>query len=162
MEELDISTIKDQYALHVKLFNNVMVDIKDEEGNRRISETTNSYTWIAGHILDIQYNLAALLGLVLENPYADQFSFGKPFDPNATYPPLDQMRTDWNTLAPQITTALDQASDAHLSATAPFTIPFGDQSIKGVLGFQMHHLAYEIGQLGLYRRFLEKAAMSYQ
>ena len=159
---MDIITIKNQYILQASLFDNVTQDISDEEAARRISEQTNSFAWIAGHTLDIQYNLAALLGVAQENPYAEQFSFGKPFDPDATYPSLDQMRSDWQALTPKITEAFDQLSAEQLAAAPPLEIPFPDQSIKGLLGFQMHHLGYELGQMALYRRFLGKEAMSYE
>lgn len=161
-DKMDISTIQNQYTLNVRLFNNVMKDIDDGDANQRMNTNTNSLCWIAGHSLDIQYNLAMLLGLTASNPYAEQFAFGVKFDPNGNYPSIEQMRTDWNQLAPQIQEALSGLAPAQLSAAAPFPIPYPEQSIKGLLAFQMHHLAYEIGQLGLYRRFLGKAAMSYQ
>lgn len=158
----DISTIKNQYILQAGLFDKVTKDISDEEAHRRISDNTNSLIWIAGHILDIQYNLAALLGITTENPYAEQFSFGKPFDADATYPSLGTMQSDWDALTPKIAQALDQLTEEQLAAEPPFAIPFPEQSIRGLLGFQMHHLAYEIGQMALYRKFLGKEAMSYQ
>ena len=158
----DNATLVHLYQLHSRLFNNVLDGITDEEAGRRISDSTNNVSWIAGHTLDIQYNLAALLGLETTNPYAGQFAFGKPFEPEADYPSLDQMRADWNTLVPRITEALGQLDAATLDAPAPFPLPYGRQTMRGVFEFQLHHLAYEIGQLGLYRRFLGKPAMSYQ
>ena len=156
------TTLTNQYALHARLFNNVLNDISDAEAGQQMSDSTNSMTWIAGHTLDIQYNLAMLLGLESSNPYADQFAFGKPFEPGADYPGLDRMRSDWNALAPRITEALGQLDAATLNAPAPFPLPYGLQTMRGLYEFQMHHLAYEIGQLGLYRRFLGKPALSYQ
>lgn len=158
----DIATIKNQYILQAGLFEKVILNISDEEANQQMSENTNSLAWIAGHTLDIQYNLAALLGVTTENPYAEQFGFGKPFDPKADYPSLGTMQADWDALTPKITQALDEMTEAQLSAEPPFPIPFPEQSIRGLLGFQMHHLGYEIGQMALYRKFLGKQAMSYQ
>lgn len=162
VESPDISTIKNQYILQAGLFDKVTRDISDEEANQRISEQTNSLIWIASHTLDIQYNLAALLGIGTENPYTEQFAFDQPFVADADYPSLGNMQTDWNALTPKIIQALDQLSEEQLAAEPPFPIPFPEQSIRGLLGFQMHHLAYEIGQMALYRKFLGKEAMSYQ
>lgn len=162
VESPDATMIKNQYILQAGLFDKVTKDISDEEANQRINEQTNSLIWIAGHTLDIQYNLAALLGIQTENPYAEQFAFGQPFDPEVDYPSLSKMQADWNALTPKITQALDQLTQEQLAADSPFPIPFPEQSVRGLLGFQMHHLGYEIGQMGLYRRFLDKAAMSYQ
>lgn len=158
----EITTIKNQYALQAKLFKNVTEGISDVEADKRISQTTNSLKWIAGHTLDLQYNLAAIVGIKIENPYAAQFAFGKKFDAKAKYPSLEKMRKDWNALTPQISEALNKLTAEQLNAKPPFAIPFPEQSIKGLLGFQMHHLGYEIGQMGLYRKFLGKTAMSYQ
>jgi len=161
-EIMDISTIKNQYLRQSKLFNNVLQDIKDEEANRRISEKVNSLKWIAGHTLDIQYNLAALTGITAENPYAENFAFGKKFDANAAYPSLSKMISDFNGLTSNISAALDKMTTQQLNSDPPFPIPFPEQSIRGLLAFQMHHLGYEIGQMGLYRKYLGKPAMSYQ
>lgn len=62
----------------------------------------------------------------------------------------------------KISQGLDQLTAKQLQADSPFPIPFPEQSIRGLWGFQMHHLGYEIGQMALYRRFLGKEAMSYQ
>jgi|GEM_PF-291480 len=160
--QMNIIDIQNQYILQAQLFQNVVADISDEEADQRISENTNSFKWIVGHSLDIQYNLAMMLGIRAENPYADSFGFGKPFDPEAKYPSLASMLADWNALSPQIIKAMEDLSTEALQSELPFPIPFPEQNLKGFLAFQMHHLGYEIGQLGLYRRFLAKEAMSYQ
>lgn len=155
------ASLHNQYDFHARLFGNALAGISDAEANRRISDHTNSLTWIAGHTLDIQYNLAALTGVAAENPYAEQFAFGSTFDPEADYPSLAKMLADWNTLSPQISAALEKMTDEQLTAAAPFPLPYPEQTIRGLLEFQMHHLAYELGQMGLYRKFLGKEAFSY-
>jgi hypothetical protein len=72
------------------------------------------------------------------------------------------MKADWNDLIPQISEGLERLTVEQLQGDPPFAIPFPEQSIRGLLGFQMHHLGYEIGQMALYRRFLNKEAISYQ
>lgn len=158
---MDVKVIKDQFALNNKTFNNVLANISDKEANRRIAGT-NSVKWIAGHTVDTGYNLAAILGITSENPYAADFGFGKPFDPNADYPTLKKMLSDWNALSPKIEAAISKLTQDQLNADSPFPLPYNEQSIRGLLSFQMHHISYEVGQLGLYRRFLGKKPMSYQ
>ena len=157
----DLSSIQTQYALHARLFDNALDGITDREAARRMSGTTNSFAWIAGHMLWIQHNLAMLTGVATENPYAEQFAFGAQFDPDADYPSLSAMRADWNRLAPLISAALAQMPPEVLASEAPFPLPVDDPSIRGYFAFEQHHLAYEFGQLGLYRRFLGKPALSY-
>lgn len=159
--KLDVKVLKDQFALNSKTFNNVLVNISEKEANQRIAGT-NSVKWIAGHTVDIGYNLAAMLGIESENPYAADFGFGKPFDPNANYPSLEKMLKDWNTLSPKIEAAIGKLTQNQLNADSPFPLPYNEQSIRGLMSFQMHHISYEVGQLGLYRKFLGKKVMSYQ
>lgn len=158
---MDVKILKDQFALNSKTFNNALTNISDQEANQRIAGT-NSVKWIAGHTVDIGYNLAALLDLASENPYAADFGFGKPFDPYADYPSLEKMLSDWNNLTPKIEAAIGKLTKEQLNADSPFPLPYNEQSIRGLLSFQMHHISYEVGQLGLYRKFLGKEAMSYQ
>ncbi|WP_299216102.1 DinB family protein [uncultured Aquimarina sp.] len=157
----DVQVLKAQYDLQVNLFSKNLKDISDTEADKRINNS-NSLAWIAGHTVDIQYNLAMLLGQATENPYAGQFGFGKPFDEEAEYPSLSQMQRDLDVLIPKISEALSSLTEEQLDAKAPFPIPFPEQTMRGLYAFQMHHLGYELGQIGLYRKFLGKSAFSYQ
>ena len=96
------------------------------------------------------------------NPYDEQFAFGKKFDPNTSYPSLAKMKADWDALTPKISKSLENLTEEQLNGESPFPIPFAEQTIRGVYAFQMHHLGYELGQMGLYRKFLEKSSFSYQ
>lgn len=155
------ASVTNLYLLNTRLFDNVTGDVTDAEAARRIGEQVNSFAWIAGHALWVQYSLAGLLGLADDNPYAEHFGTGAAFDPSADAPSLSRMRADFDALAPRILAALEALTPDRLDAAAPFPLPVRDQSLRGLLDFQMHHLAYHTGQLGLYRRFLGKAAMSY-
>ena len=75
---------------------------------------------------------------------------------------MESLLSDWNDLAPKVQSTLANLEEEQLNSALPFPIPFAEQNLKGFLAFQMHHLGYEIGQLGLYRKFLGKEAMSYQ
>lgn len=157
----DIQVLKAQYEMQANLFDKNLEGITDEEADKRINNA-NSLAWIAGHTVDIQYNLAMLLGQETENPYAEQFGFGKPFDPKADYPELSKMKADWNALMPKISEAISNLTEEQLNTESPFPIPFSEQTMRGLYAFQMHHLGYELGQIGLYRKFLGKSAFSYQ
>ncbi|MEO0341789.1 MAG: DinB family protein, partial [Bacteroidota bacterium] len=126
-------------------------DITDEEAQKRINKA-NSLEWIVGHTLDLHYNLAILLGVSKTNPYAEQFAYGKPFDPNAEYSSLSTMLEEWQILQPQVAKAFTQLTKEALSGDAPFPNPYPEQSFRGLVIFQMHHLGYELGQIGLYRK----------
>ncbi len=158
---MDRQVLKSQYDLHAGLFSKNLDGITDTEANKRINNA-NSLTWIVGHTLDIQYNLSMLLGVETQNPYAEQFAFGKKFDPKAQYPSLSKMKSDWDALSPKISEAFGKLTQEQLDTKAPFPIPFPEQTMRGLYAFQMHHLGYEFGQIGLYRKFLGKSSFSYQ
>ncbi len=158
---MDLQVLKAQYDLHAALFSKNLDDISDAEASRRINNA-NSLAWIVGHTVDIQYNLAMLLGLETQNPYADQFAYGKKFDSKAKYSSLSKMKSDWDALSPKISEAIGKLTEEQLNAKAPFPIPFPEQTMRGLYAFQMHHLGYEFGQIGLYRKFLGKSPFSYQ
>ncbi len=158
---LDAKTLKLQYDLHANTFSKNLSDISDAEASKRINNA-NSLAWIVGHTLDLQYNMAMLTGQATENPYAEQFGFGKPFDAKAKYPSLSTMTKDWEALSPKISEALGKMSEEQLNGKAPFPLPIAEQTMRGLFAFQMHHLGYEFGQIGLYRKYLGKSAFSYQ
>lgn len=158
---LDAKTLKLQYDLHANTFSKNLSDISDSEANQRINNS-NSLAWIVGHTLDLQYNLAMLTGQATENPYAEQFGFGKPFDAKAKYPSLSKMTKDWEALSPKISEVLGKMTEEQLNGKAPFPLPIAEQTMRGLFAFQMHHLGYEFGQIGLYRKFLGKSGFSYQ
>ncbi len=158
---LDAKTLKLQYDVHANTFSKNLLDISDAEANKRINNA-NSLAWIVGHTLDLQYNLAMLTGQATENPYAEQFGFGKPFDEKAKYPSLSTMVQDWDTLSPKISEALGKMTEEQLNGKAPFPLPIAEQTMRGLFAFQMHHLGYEFGQIGLYRKYLGKSGFSYQ
>ena len=156
----ELADVGELYALHARLFDAVTDDVSDAEAARSVGDA-NSFAWIAGHMLWSQHHVAAVLGVSGDNPYAAQFGPGRPFDPDADYPTLAQMRRDWNALVPTVEAAMGRLTDRQLAARPPFNLPIGDQSLRGYLVFEQHHLAYEIGQLGLYRRILGKPALRY-
>ena len=148
------------YTFQASLFSKNLEGISDADAKKRINNA-NSLEWIAGHTLDIQYNLAIMLGVTDKNPYAEQFAYGKPFDPKVDYPALSEMIKDWNIMQPKVTEAFKSLTKERLAGEAPFPIPYPEQSFRGLVIFQMHHLGYELGQIGLYRKFLEKSSFTY-
>ncbi|MEM1282764.1 MAG: DinB family protein [Chlamydiota bacterium] len=162
VDNLDVKVLKGQYDLNTKLFNNALVNISESEANQQFNGTANNVKRIAGHALFLNYSLANLLTVESQNPYDAQFGIGKPFDPNAAYPTLEKIISDWNALSPKVGAALEEMTKDQLDSDSPFPIPYSEQTIRGIISFQMHHLGYHIGQIGIYRKFLSKEPMSYQ
>src|SRR5260221_11677958 len=64
-----IQTISKQFALHTKLFNNVLADIDDNKGSERVNDHVNHLQWIAGHLANIRYSFTSMFGLNMPFPY---------------------------------------------------------------------------------------------
>jgi hypothetical protein len=158
-----------QYDLHNLLYNNVIADVSDEEANRCIADPMNSIKWLAGHLLWAQGNLANIGGTKVSMPWRDHFHTkegGSPEDfnaPKSELPTLEQIKNKWNEDAPVIRKGLENLPEAALDSVIAIPhpiLPF-DNTLAGLWAFINHHQAYTIGQIGILRRGLGKAAMKY-
>lgn len=150
-----------QFNLQTKLFNNVTAGISDAESIKLMSENANHVAWLTGHLVSTRYMLAGVLGLKETEPFPELFAQGKGMDKNAKYPGMANLTKDWASVSEKVAKALSSVTEENLNAKAPFPLPTGD-TMGDFFSFLMHHEAYTIGQVGIYRRFLGKEAMSYK
>lgn len=155
-----MSTIKQQFDLHTRLFNNVLEDISDGETNTQANEHVNHLKWLAGHLTAARYGFKDLAGLETEDPFGELFAHGKSIDPNQAYPSIEQIRNNFNGISGQISEVLGKLPAEALAAQAP-NVPISGGKMSDFLDFLMHHEAYHLGQMGLLRKFLGKGAMHY-
>jgi len=158
-----------QYDLHNVLYNTVIADISDEESNKCLVDPMNSVKWLAGHLLWANANLANIGGAKIEVKWRDHFHTkqgGGPEDfnaPKSELPTLEQIKTKWNEDAAVIREGLESLPEEALNSviSVPHPIAPFDNSLAGLWAFINHHQAYTIGQIGILRRGLGKAAMKY-
>jgi hypothetical protein len=161
-----------QFALHHRLYNNVLDGLTDAESNARLHGDTNlnHVKYVAGHLLNTQYGLALLSGLQIQPKWSDLFAprgQTRARD-DVTYPELDVIKSEWNAMHPDIHHGFSALTSEALHATAPEPLGssfasdmvFGN-SVAGVWAFLNHHQAYHIGQIGLLRRGFGKPPMRY-
>jgi hypothetical protein len=164
-----VGILAKQFALHNKLFNNVLEGIADTQGGQRVTQEVNHLQWIAGHLANSRYNVAGLLGLKVVFPYKELYSDpsapppgNRAIDPSIQYPSLTELLNSWNSLAPAYVDAVSNISEPQLSQEMPFGTPIGDKTMLGLFGFLSSHEVYHIGQMSLIRKYLGFGAMSYQ
>ena len=150
-----------QFDLHMKLFNNVLDGLSDQEANRRPARDINNIKWLAGHLTTTRFSLKNIADIDRPDPYAELFAHGKSLRDNIDYPSLDQIRGLWNEISDQISTGLSRMPENVLNGPAPARLPIGDDTYEGMLAFLMHHEAYHIGQMALLRRMLGRESMKY-
>ncbi len=155
-------TVKTQFDLHTKLFNNVLSEISDEQADIRADEKINHIKWLAGHITAARMGLGKFGGLDEDKSFDEFFGHGKSIDTTLNYPSLKEIQNKWNAISERISEGLANLPSDILRSKAPIQVPVSDPSMEGFLGFMMHHEAYHIGQMGILRKFTGKEAMSYK
>ncbi len=156
------ASLKAQFDLQTRLFNNVTDGIGEQEAHLRNSEQINHIKWIAGHMLNTRLSgISKVVGLQSDDTYAAQFGRGKSLDPQAQYPSMEEITARWQATAPAIGAALSNVPEEVLSAKSPVPAPIADDTIRGLLSFLISHEAYHIGQLGILRKLAGKEAMAY-
>jgi hypothetical protein len=154
-----------QYDLHNLLFNNVIVDINEEESNIRLVPSINNVKWLAGHLVWAQGNLARLGRVQVEIPWVGHFLGGPATKEEKSaakgeLPSLEMIRDKWNEIGPTIRNGLENLTLEALNSPVEFPIALF-KTQEGLWTFINHHQAYTIGQIGILRRALGKEAMKY-
>jgi hypothetical protein len=149
------------FNINTRLFNNTLAGITEERSEERISGHNNSVKWIATHTVWARFNIVSLLGKPTQNPYPGLFENFKPYDAADKYPSLEEIKKEWDRASALLKDALESITEEHLASDAPFKNPSGDVTMGGTIAFLAQHESYDIGQLGLLKKYLTKEAMSY-
>jgi hypothetical protein len=151
-----------QYDLHDTLFNNVILDINDEEASIRLVPGINNVNWLAGHLVWGQRALAGMAGVEREIVWIDHYNtqIATPPGPEIKVPSMAEIKEAWNKYSPAIREGLQNLTDEALNTPIEFPLP-AFRTQEGLWTFINHHTAYTIGQIGILRRGLGKEAMKY-
>jgi hypothetical protein len=133
-----MSTIKTQFDLHTRLFNNVLDKISDTESNNRANETVNHIKWLAGHLTSARMGMGKFSGLEADKSYDEFFGHGKGINPSLNYPNLEDIKNKWNEVSDKISAGLSNIPAEVLNTETPMKVPVADTSVKGFIGFMMH------------------------
>ena len=149
------------FKLNDRLFLNTLQGVTEEQASERIIGHVNPVIWIAAHTVWARYNALMFLGAPAGNPYNDLFENFKPYDASQNYPSLAAVKEEWKKVSGLLSEAIKNVSAEHLAADAPIKNPTGDFTNWGTVTFFAQHESYDVGQLGLLKKFLTKEAMSY-
>jgi len=164
-----IQIIAKQFALHTRLFNNVLEGVEESHGGKRMSEQVNHLQWIAGHLTNARYNYTSMIGLNKIFPYKELYvdptkppPGNREIDSSIKYPSLKEILALWNAVAPDFVAGVSKLTDEQVAAELPFSTPIGDKTMLGFFGFLTSHESYHIGQMSIIRKYLGLDAMSYK
>jgi len=162
-------TMSKQFALHNRLFNNVLEGIADASGNMRLNDQVNHLQWIAGHLTDTRYKFAPMFGLQANYPHTNLFTDptqpppnNRAIDESIAYPALSETLQYWNELSTPFADAVAAITNEQAEAELPFGTPIGGKTLIGLLAFLTSHESYHIGQMSIIRKALGLSAMSYK
>ncbi len=160
---MSTQSLKAQFDLQTRLFNNATEGITEDESGARKSEHINNMKWIAGHLLNTRLgSLGKVAGLAPDESYNAQFGRGNSYDPNATYPPISEIKAKWESTAADISNGISNIPEEVLAAKSQAQVPIADDTMRGLVAFLVSHEAYHIGQLGMLRKMIGKEAMSFK
>ena len=152
-----------QYDLHTLLFNNVVIDINEEEANIRLAPSINNVKWLAGHLVWGQAGLARICGVPMKIVWIDHYNTQIPNPPDpekVKVPSLEEIKDAWNQYTGVIRSGLENLPEEALKSGVEFPLALFN-TLEGLWAFINHHQAYTIGQIGILRRALGKEAMKY-
>lgn len=105
--------IAEQFALHTRLFNNVLEDVEESGSEMQLTAQINHLQWIAGHITHVRYHHAVKMGVAVSFPFKDLYvdptqppPGNRPIDPSLKYPALSEMVALWNAVSPPFVEAV--------------------------------------------------------
>lgn len=149
------------FNMNDRLFNSALEGITEEQSKERITGHVNPVNWIASHTVWARYNTLMFLGKSADNPYNGLFENFKAYDVLLNYPSLSEIKNEWKKVSALLNDALGSVSEEHLAGDSPLKSPIGDFTNGGTIAFLAQHESYDIGQLGLLKKFFTKEAMSY-
>ncbi len=149
------------FNMNDRLFNSALEGITEEQSKERITGHVNPVNWIASHTVWARYNTLMFLGKPADNPYNGLFENFKAYDVSLNYPSLSEIKNEWKKVSALLNDALGSVSEEHLAGDSPLKSPIGDFTNGGTIAFLAQHESYDIGQLGLLKKFFTKEAMSY-
>lgn len=149
--------------LNTRLFLNCLDGVSNDMAWTRPNERTNSIGFIALHLVDARYYIADYLDIDLLNPYKEVFANVKRIEDlhRDQYPDIEELRTQWVTVAEALNQELPHVKKGQLQAESPFQFPVEDRSVYGGLQFLIQHESYHIGQMALLRKYAGLPAMKY-
>jgi len=146
-------------ALNTTLFTNCLEDVTDEQAVQRPSERGNSIAFLAVHVTDARFYLAAQLGLDLSNPFAEQLRDVNSIEEATWLPPVDDVRNAWLEVSAAIERRIADLTADELGRPLPQRFPIGGDDLGSAITFLLQHEMYHIGQMALLRKLAGHPAM---
>ena len=139
------------------LFGNAVKDVGQDQADHRVSETTNPFDRLAGHVTIGRHGITAMLKIevpeVAWGPFAD-FGQGVQFDSKRPVPPLTEITAHFHRVTGLLMAGLPNVPQSLLDSPANLPIPGENPTMRDQLAFMTMHETYHIGQMGLLKKHM--------
>lgn len=148
----ELKPILQMYKLNANLFGRALSGISPKDLNRRITGSTNSIAFIAGHLAETRAFVAGMLGIQNAVPWKENL-FGT-LDENAQYPDIETITGFYTQSHEKLMSGLPGLTEKDLAAEPPTRVPFEEHTMMSAVSFFAYHEAYHVGQLNVLRKAL--------
>ncbi|MBV6462050.1 MAG: hypothetical protein HJHJAOHD_02192 [Flavobacteriales bacterium] len=158
---MNINAIIAQYNLQTSWYLNALESITEEESNISFSENLNPIKWVAGHLTDSRITIINIISdNAINADYKKLFGKGTSNKIDASFPTIEQIKTDWTNISEQLRTSLQNLPNEKLLLKPPFQTSIPDETLFGLIAYFAIHESFHIGQLSVYRKLTGKPAMN--
>ena len=147
-----LAHIAGMYQINQSLVDKSLGLVEKSALDARPMDKANSYSFILGHITGARYEVAELLGVKEDFPYARLYNRGvEPRDPSE-YPSVDKLKKHFDDISSKINARLPEITEGDLKKPAPWQPPNMENTVGGVIAFLQFHETYHVGQLAYLQR----------
>ena len=156
-----LAPLAEIFRLNTRLLHNCLDGLTEAQARARPVADANSAAFVAAHVADSRFAIAAWLGVSLANPLSAALAGARGIDEVRELPALAEILAAWDAASRTIEARLAALTPAELDAPAPQRFPAGGPTLLGALAFLAQHDSYHVGQLALLRKAAGLPAMRY-
>ena len=150
-----------QLELNERLLLNAIRDFPQDQWLRRLEDTANHAAFLALHLLDARCFMLRLLGIAVSHGFEEVGEDATRLEDIPEFPPPMAVAESWRRVNSDVGSALEEMDPEVLESRAPHEFPVDDSTVFGAIAFLAQHEAYHLGQLGIIRRAVGLAPLSY-
>jgi len=156
-----VAPLAEILRLNAQLFRNCLEGLNDEQGRQQPSDSCNSATYVAAHLVESRHYLLKTLGAERANPLERYTGSWKSITEISEWPTLKQIDRAWSEVNDALTDRLARVTLKELDGSLTTQLPLESKTMLGMLTFLVQHDSYHIGQLSLLRKYAGLPAMQY-
>lgn len=142
-----------QFELQTNWFLTELVNISEEQSNKKRVDNLNPIKWVAGHILNTRMTLLSLLtGVDSDQNFNKMFGKGSSNKIESSFPTIEEIKFKWGVVSSELSECLKNIPSEKLLSAPPFQTSIPDKTLHGLITYMASHESYHLGQLSILKR----------